>query len=253
MPIKVTCPQCEADYKVPDNLVGKSIRCKACQASIPVRDPDEPGDDEPEVAAPVRRKKKKKKKAGTEPWLIAVAVLFGVFFLVFLGWFGWKVNRVANEPFANVPNVPNAPKFDPNNAAAPIRPMPNNGQAITDPDQLINGKYPAGKDRFTIDSPQKTGNRLEFGYTILAKEGETPAQRDMGRFGNGRRSIIMTERVTIVSASEGQIRESALHSIRWEEQGRITLSAFGANALPSGTRVCLVIGGQRVSNVLIVP
>ena len=36
MPISVTCPECQAPYKVPDTAAGKSIKCKKCGATVPV-------------------------------------------------------------------------------------------------------------------------------------------------------------------------------------------------------------------------
>ena len=35
MSIAVICPGCEADYNVPENLAGKSIRCKQCGEIMP--------------------------------------------------------------------------------------------------------------------------------------------------------------------------------------------------------------------------
>lgn len=32
MPISVTCPECEATYRVPDEAAGKAIKCKKCGA-----------------------------------------------------------------------------------------------------------------------------------------------------------------------------------------------------------------------------
>ena len=35
MSISVTCPACQAKLKMPETLIGKKVRCKACQAVIP--------------------------------------------------------------------------------------------------------------------------------------------------------------------------------------------------------------------------
>ena len=253
MLLDIECPHCEADYKVPDTLLGKTIRCKACQGAIAVREPDDVEDDGEEEVVPVRRKKKKKKPSGPQPWQIAVAIVFALLAFSFVGFKIWRLTQVKDEAFANVPNAPNAPKFNREELAAPARVLPNNGQRVTDPDQLIAGKYPsAPKDRFTIDSPLTKGNRLEFNYTMLKQDDENPAQREMGRFGNGRRAVFMTDQVFIVVAGDGNIRANQLSSIRWDEQGTITLTSFGG-AIPSGARVCLVIKEQRVSNVIVVP
>ena len=39
MPLVVTCPQCNAKFKLPDQLVGKPVQCKACQARFQVGKP----------------------------------------------------------------------------------------------------------------------------------------------------------------------------------------------------------------------
>ena len=36
MPIQVTCSGCDTVYPVPENLAGKTIRCKSCGASMEV-------------------------------------------------------------------------------------------------------------------------------------------------------------------------------------------------------------------------
>ena len=35
-PIPATCPACGAAYQIPAHLAGKTVRCKACQAAVPV-------------------------------------------------------------------------------------------------------------------------------------------------------------------------------------------------------------------------
>lgn len=34
MPVDVACPACNATYKVPENILGRSLKCKACQTSF---------------------------------------------------------------------------------------------------------------------------------------------------------------------------------------------------------------------------
>ena len=55
MTIKATCPTCAKDYQVGENLIGKKIRCKNCQAVFVVEsnpkakiEDEEPVDVEPE-------------------------------------------------------------------------------------------------------------------------------------------------------------------------------------------------------------
>jgi predicted Zn finger-like uncharacterized protein len=50
MPIKTTCPACQASYLLADNLLGKKIRCKKCNQIIIVEDASETASaEEPEV------------------------------------------------------------------------------------------------------------------------------------------------------------------------------------------------------------
>jgi len=39
MPLVVACPKCNAKFKLPDELIGKPIQCKACQARFQVGQP----------------------------------------------------------------------------------------------------------------------------------------------------------------------------------------------------------------------
>jgi len=34
MPIQISCPSCQKQLRVPDNLVGKSVKCPSCQTSF---------------------------------------------------------------------------------------------------------------------------------------------------------------------------------------------------------------------------
>ncbi len=36
MPIKTSCPQCQASFELPDRLAGKTVRCQKCQATFKV-------------------------------------------------------------------------------------------------------------------------------------------------------------------------------------------------------------------------
>jgi hypothetical protein len=51
MAIHVSCPQCQKDIEVPDDLAGKRIRCKACSATMAVPMTAEVVDDEPSPPA----------------------------------------------------------------------------------------------------------------------------------------------------------------------------------------------------------
>ncbi|REJ96619.1 MAG: hypothetical protein DWQ34_03585 [Planctomycetota bacterium] len=101
MPITATCPKCQKEYRVKDDVVGKKFRCKACQAVVTVpeaaadpgghKDPwddldlDAYGDnpyaetDEP-IEAPRARKKSpsKKKRSRSSGMPIAIMVAIGI-------------------------------------------------------------------------------------------------------------------------------------------------------------------------------
>jgi transcription initiation factor TFIIIB Brf1 subunit/transcription initiation factor TFIIB len=47
MPTTITCPECDARMVVPDNVLGKKIRCKKCDAVVKTKAPVEADDDEP--------------------------------------------------------------------------------------------------------------------------------------------------------------------------------------------------------------
>src|SRR5262245_31857268 len=36
MPISVTCPECDAPYRISDDMAGKAIKCKKCGGRVPV-------------------------------------------------------------------------------------------------------------------------------------------------------------------------------------------------------------------------
>ncbi len=90
MALAIVCPGCDADYSVPENLIGKAIRCKKCGETIDVkarpkakarvtRDDD---DDYDRPRKAVRRRDEddddyedSPKKKGTSPVLIALAAI----------------------------------------------------------------------------------------------------------------------------------------------------------------------------------
>jgi hypothetical protein len=98
MIIKATCPTCAKDYQVGENLIGKKIRCKNCQAVFAVEsnpkakiEDEEPVDVEPEESnkdkkgsSPARSKNKIKKnsksKTPATSWFLGV--LFATIVLV---------------------------------------------------------------------------------------------------------------------------------------------------------------------------
>ena len=51
MPISVTCPECNATYRVADEAAGKAIKCKKCGARVPV---SAGGDEEEEEKVPAK-------------------------------------------------------------------------------------------------------------------------------------------------------------------------------------------------------
>jgi predicted Zn finger-like uncharacterized protein len=60
MPIPVTCPECDAPYRVPDEMAGKAIKCKKCGGRVPVPAEGEGAaasgaDDAGEAAAPKKK------------------------------------------------------------------------------------------------------------------------------------------------------------------------------------------------------
>src|SRR5262245_2640579 len=89
MSIAIVCPGCDADYSVPENLTGKTIRCKKCGETIAVkaakvarvRVPADDEDDLPRKAAPRRRFEeddddrpaRRPEKKGVSPLLIGLA------------------------------------------------------------------------------------------------------------------------------------------------------------------------------------
>jgi hypothetical protein len=56
MPVQIRCESCSRKLRVPENLLGKTVRCPGCQATFTARALEEPAvamiDDEPEAPAP---------------------------------------------------------------------------------------------------------------------------------------------------------------------------------------------------------
>src|SRR4051812_12661034 len=84
MPTKIRCPQCNTALNVPDNLLGKTLRCPRCQSHVKTEAPPEelecevieevepavaPEPPQPQAPAPdrpepPRKKRKRSKKRG---------------------------------------------------------------------------------------------------------------------------------------------------------------------------------------------
>lgn len=109
MTIKATCPTCAKDYQVGENLIGKKIRCKNCQAvfvaelnpKAKIKD-EEPIDVEPEetnkdkkASSPGKSKSKIKKnsksKTPATSWFLGV--LFASIVLVGGGGTLWFIAK----------------------------------------------------------------------------------------------------------------------------------------------------------------
>ena len=68
MPIKIECPQCDRDYRLPDESAGRRFRCKNCSTMLSVPDADDDfddvSDDDDEDDAPRRVRKKQNPRKG---------------------------------------------------------------------------------------------------------------------------------------------------------------------------------------------
>jgi predicted Zn finger-like uncharacterized protein len=60
MAIQITCPNCDTALRVPDEMVGKKVRCKACQEIFLAREPRRRREDGEDDERPVRRRHKDK-------------------------------------------------------------------------------------------------------------------------------------------------------------------------------------------------
>jgi len=58
MPVQIRCESCSRKLRIPENLLGKTVRCPSCQATFTAQVEEEPAvamiDDEPESPAPAR-------------------------------------------------------------------------------------------------------------------------------------------------------------------------------------------------------
>ncbi len=58
MPVQIRCESCSRKLRVPENLLGQTVRCPGCQATFTARAEEEPTvaliDDEPQAPAPSR-------------------------------------------------------------------------------------------------------------------------------------------------------------------------------------------------------
>jgi hypothetical protein len=58
MPVQIRCESCGRKLRIPENLLGKTVRCPGCQTTFTARAEEEPAvamiDDEPEAPAPPR-------------------------------------------------------------------------------------------------------------------------------------------------------------------------------------------------------
>jgi predicted Zn finger-like uncharacterized protein len=85
MPISVTCPECQATYRVADEAAGKAIKCKKCGARVPVpaegdaaEEPVRAGNSGDDGGADTGGDSKTKKKGGSSKVVyIIVGVLLG--------------------------------------------------------------------------------------------------------------------------------------------------------------------------------
>lgn len=61
--ITVNCPDCSKSYKVSPSLIGKKVKCKACDTSFPIADPTESQSDYDDLAVPSRKPASVKRSA----------------------------------------------------------------------------------------------------------------------------------------------------------------------------------------------
>jgi dienelactone hydrolase len=132
MSLTVDCPQCGKRYKVKDELAGKAIRCKECQATIRIPaaetddefsyDPSEMEADEPQDELPPSRSKskpapkpvakKKRASSGSSAWKWVLGILggFALVGVLCCGGAIWMGTRAVSQLTAGVP-VPEGKSF----------------------------------------------------------------------------------------------------------------------------------------------
>ena len=132
MSLTVDCPECGKRYKVKDELAGKAIRCRECQATIriPAAEADEefnfdasemeaeaPPDELPptrpkskSAPKPVARKKRASSDSSAWKWVLGIAGGFVVLGLLCCGVAGYLISRSVNQLTAGVP-VPDGQSF----------------------------------------------------------------------------------------------------------------------------------------------
>jgi predicted Zn finger-like uncharacterized protein len=108
MPIKVTCPACDAAYTLADGKAGKDVRCRRCNETISVPDPEEES-----------KPRRKSESSGYSPLFWILGITLGVFLLLFCGAVtavGLFVYGVANAANRIAQNMPGAEPKDMNEA-----------------------------------------------------------------------------------------------------------------------------------------
>jgi predicted Zn finger-like uncharacterized protein len=108
MPIKVTCPACDAAYTLAEDKAGKDVRCRRCNETISVPDPNEE-----------RQPRRKSESSGYSPLFWILGITLGVFLLLFCGAVtavGIFVYGIANAANRIVQNMPGAEPKDMNEA-----------------------------------------------------------------------------------------------------------------------------------------
>jgi predicted Zn finger-like uncharacterized protein len=92
MPIRMTCPGCQAPFELPDEMAGQSVRCSECkhvfEVSAPPADQPVPPVEETAPAELVEEKpaqpQRRSAPPAERPASIAVAIILSAFFLMTL-------------------------------------------------------------------------------------------------------------------------------------------------------------------------
>jgi predicted Zn finger-like uncharacterized protein len=102
MTIKVTCPACDAAYTLPDDKAGKGVRCKHCNETISVPDPE--AEREP-------KRRRKRESSGLSPLVWILVITGGVVLLLGCGALGaigivvYGITSAANRLASNMPGA----------------------------------------------------------------------------------------------------------------------------------------------------